>query len=124
MAWDQEAERPGRADSCPYDRQEIRQYLDSCHNHFVAREPPTSYSVGDLVLEHRGSERSYWLFEATDTEHRRWYVLVGSGLSPFDKRKCLWRWMYAEANDLDEEPKVWFAHAHSEQIAHDLRIRS
>jgi hypothetical protein len=118
IAWD---DQPGRADSCPYGPEEIEQYLDSCHYHWTTHELPTHHELGKMVIEQKGGERSYWVFEATDAQQRPWLVIVGSGASPFDKRTTMRRWMHAESNEVGEDPQAWFARALEDQALADLR---
>jgi hypothetical protein len=61
------------------------------------------------------------LFSAKDELERQWFIVVGSGTSPFDPNKKMWRWMYGETNDLNQTSDAYMDDAYAEQVVHDVR---
>jgi hypothetical protein len=106
---------------CPYTNEEIEEYLHVNHYHWVLEEPPIRFRVDGPPLFRQEVGRNYWVFRAIDDLERQWFVLVGSGQSPFDPDKKVWRWMYAETNDLNQSADAYFDDAYAEQLVHDAR---
>jgi hypothetical protein len=104
-------------DISPYSLAEIEHYLFVCHYRLAVGEEPTTFIVSGPHAQRQAPERRYWLFEARDrTKHGQWFVVVGTGKSPFDpSRKG--RWMYAETNDGDLSPDQFLDEAIREQLA-------
>jgi hypothetical protein len=78
------------------------------------------FQVHGPVLSRQEIGRNYWLFDAVDELEQSWFILVGSGRSPGGPGK-MWRWMYAERNDLDLTPDAYMNDAYAEQLVHDVR---
>jgi hypothetical protein len=122
IAWDDgTSDRAIPSKTCPYTAHEIEQYLRGCHYHWVRDEAPSGFAVTGPVLSRSEAGRSYWLFSARDDREQEWFVVVGSGTSPFSPHKTTWRWMYAETNDLDQTPDAFMKDAYAQQLVHDMR---
>jgi hypothetical protein len=112
-------------DVVPYALLEIEDYLFRCHYHWVLTEEPTTFKVNGVVAEKHDLERRYWLFDAYDKKDKRqWFVVVGTGKSPFDPSKKMKRWMYGCTNDDDISPHEFLEQAYLEQLVHDARYLS
>jgi hypothetical protein len=64
-------------------------------------------------------DRNFWIFGATNDLKQEWFVLVGSGKSPFKSHGKTWRWMYAEENELGQTPDEYFEDALAQQLSAD-----
>src|SRR5690349_6882938 len=88
IAWEETPSLDKLSDVCPYSPTEISHYLFGNHYHWVLREGPTTFGVSGPCAQGKYSDRRYWLFEARDhAKHRQWFVVVGTGKSPFDPSK-------------------------------------
>src|SRR5690242_17122830 len=122
IAWEDGAsDQPIPSRVCPYTNDEIARYLRGCHYHFVLEESPTTFEVTGPLLSRTDIGRNYWLFSARDGVEQQWFVVVGSGTSPFSPDKKTWRWMYADTNDLAQTPDEYMKDACGQQLVHDLR---
>jgi len=122
IAWEEGfSDRTVPTDQCPYTREEIEKYLDECHFHLSTDLPVVHYKVGEVVASRTEVGRRFWLLQARDELERDWFVVVGSGQGPFDPRKKMWRWMYAETNELSQSPEDYLEIAIDEQVANDVR---
>jgi hypothetical protein len=106
---------------CPYAKEEIEKYLWGCHYDWVLREPPLGFRVDGPILSRQEIGRNYWVFSAVDDLERQWFVVVGSGASPFDPTTKMWRWMYAKTNDLKQTGDEFMDDAYAEQLINDTR---
>jgi hypothetical protein len=86
---------------CPYAKEEVEDYLRTNHYHWCRDEPPSSFRASGPVLSRTEVGRNYWVYTARDDFERDWLVVIGSGQSPFKSGAKIWRWMYAERNDLE-----------------------
>lgn len=87
-------------------------------------EKPTTFAVSGPHAQRQYADRRYWLFEARDSiKHRQWFVVIGTGKSPFDPFKRMKRWMYGMTNDDDLSPDQFLEEAYREQLAADARSR-
>ena len=118
--WEETPSLDRLSDTAPYAISEIEEYLFGCHYHLVREEEPTTYVVNcPHAFKDYGGMR-YWVFEARDrAKQRQWYVLVGTGTSPFDTSKQMKRWMYAQTNDDDLAPEEFLEEEYSKQVAAD-----
>jgi hypothetical protein len=108
------------SDTPPYAVSEIEEYLFGCHYRWVREEEPTTFVVNGPNAGKDYGGRRYWVFEARDrAKQRQWYVLVGTGTSPFDTSKQMKRWMYARTNDDDLAPEEFLEREYREQVAAD-----
>ena len=124
IAWDDGvSDQVVPSSACPYAEQEVEEYLRSCHYHWALEEPPLEFRVSGLVLFRQEVGRNYWLFSVVDGLDRQWFVVVGSGASPFDPSKKMWRWMYADRNDLGQTGEEYMDDTYAEQLLHDMRDR-
>jgi hypothetical protein len=124
IAWEETPSLDQLSDTCPYSLTEISDYLFGNHYHFVLSERPTTFGVSGPCAQRKYSDRRYWLFEARDNaKHRQWFVVVGTGKSPFDPSKRMKRWMYANTNDDDLSPDEFLDEEYHEQLAADARSR-
>jgi hypothetical protein len=122
IAWDDGSSDQAIPTSiCPYAKEEIEEYLQSNHHRWVLEEPPLGFQVGVPLLHRQEISRNYWLVSAIDELERQWFILVGSGMSPFNSKEKMWRWMYAERNDLNQAPDAYYDDAYAEQLVHDVR---
>jgi hypothetical protein len=98
LAWD-EKDSQGRTVSivCPYSPEEIRKYLYSCHYRWSLDEEPMEFGEPRFLGERMDTRRLMWIWECGDPLGRKWWVVIGSGLSPGGGQ--LWRWMYAEIDE-------------------------
>jgi hypothetical protein len=82
------------SDTSPYSLVEIEDYLFINHYHWVLSEKSTTFVVSGPHAQKQDADRRYWLFEAHDSaKHRQWFVVVGTGKSPFDPSERMKRWM-------------------------------
>jgi hypothetical protein len=107
-AYDQEAAPPTiRATECPYAGAEMAQYLDWCHEHHLVQEPSGSFGAPVFCCTSRDADHTLWLWRVADPKQRTWWLIVGSGRSPFygETLKLRWRWMWAwsAAGETDEQ---------------------
>jgi hypothetical protein len=124
IAWEETLSIDQLSDSPPYALVEIADYLFWNHYHWVLEEEPTVFDVTGPHAEKQDEDRQYWLFEARDrVMKRQWFVVVGTGKSPFDPAERLKRWMYAQTNDDDLSPSEFLEEEYRKQIAADARSR-
>ena len=122
MAWEDAQSIDQLANTCPYSLIEMEEYLFGNHYHWVRQEEPTTFCVNGPHAQREDAERRYWLFEARDqSKQRQWFIVVGTGKSPFDPCKKMRRWMYAETNDNDLSPDQFLDEAYRQQIAADAQ---
>jgi hypothetical protein len=122
IAWDDGiAGQAIPSDVCPYAKVEIEEYLKNCHYHYSLQEPPLGFQAHGPILSRQEVGRNYWLYRAIDDLERQWFVVIGSGQSPFNSKTKTWRWMYAERNDLKQTPDEFIDYAYAEQVLHDTR---
>jgi hypothetical protein len=105
---------------CPFSDDEIEKYLQSCHCHWHLSAPPMSYKVGEIVSEKTEGGRHFWLRTASNEAGEQWYVVIGTGKSPFNEATKMRRWMYAEENDLGLTPVAFLLEAIEQQ--HDADV--
>ncbi|MGD0151784.1 MAG: hypothetical protein ABSB77_24665 [Xanthobacteraceae bacterium] len=106
---------------CPYSTEEIQEYLRNCQHHYALQEPPLGFQAAGPILFRQEIGRNYWLFSAVDDLERQWFIVVGSGTSPFNPGMKIRRWMYAELNELSQMPDEFMDHAYTQQLIHDTR---
>jgi hypothetical protein len=124
IAWEETPSIDQLSDIFPYSLTEIEDYLFRCHYHWVREEEPTTFDVSGPHAQRQDAERRYWLFEARDrTKQQQWFVVVGTGMSPFDPSKRMKRWMYAETNDDDLSPDQFLDEEYRKQLVADARSR-
>lgn len=84
IAWDETPSIDQLSDICPYSPAEMEDYLFRNHYHWVRAEEPTTFDVSGPCAQMQDAARRYWLFEARDrTMQQQWFVVVGTGKSPF-----------------------------------------
>jgi hypothetical protein len=120
IAWEETPSIDQLSDTPPYSLTEIEDYLFWNHYHWVLREKPTAFDVSGPNAQRQDADR---LFEARDSTKRQWFVVVGTGKSPFDPSKKMKRWMYAQTNDDDLSPDRFLEEEYREQLAADARPR-
>ncbi|MFI0845826.1 hypothetical protein [Mesorhizobium sp. IMUNJ 23232] len=108
---------------CPFSDAEIEEYLKSCHYHWHLSAPPMSYKVGEIVAERTEDSRHFWLRTASSEAGEKWYVVIGTGKSPFNEAMKMRRWMYAEENTLEFAPDAFLEHAIGDQRKADAHFR-
>lgn len=124
IAWETTPSIDQISEICPYSFAEIEDYLFRNHYHWVLKEEPTTFEVSGPHAQKREAERRYWLFEARDrSKQRQWFVVVGTGTSPFDPSDRMKRWMYAKTNDDDLSPDQFLEEEYREQLVADARSR-
>jgi hypothetical protein len=124
IAWEETPSLDQLSDQCPYSPTEIAEYLFNCHYHWALDEEPTTFDVSGPHAQARDADRRYWLFEARDgIKQRQWFVVVGTGKSPFDPSARMKRWMYAKTNDDGLSPDQFLDGERREQLAMDARPR-
>jgi hypothetical protein len=124
VAWEETQSVDILSDKPPYSLTEIADYLFWNHYNWVLKEKPTTFDVTGPHAEMQVEDRRYWLFEARDQVMRRqWFIVVGTGKSPFDPSEMMKRWMYAETNDDDLSPDEFLEKEYREQIIADVRSR-
>jgi hypothetical protein len=124
IAWEDTPSIDQLSDTSPYSLAEIEDYLFRNHYHLVLSEKPTTFDVNGPRAQRQDAERRYWLFEARDsTKHQQWFVVVGTGKSPFDPSQRMKRWMYGQTNDDDLSPDQFLDEEYREQLAADARSR-
>jgi hypothetical protein len=124
VAWEATTSIDQLSDICPFSLTEIEDYLFGNHYHWVLREEPTTFDVSGPHAHKQDADRRYWLFEARDrTKQQQWFVVVGTGKSPFDPSERMKRWMYAETNDDDLSPDQFLDQEYREQHVRDARSR-
>jgi hypothetical protein len=98
-----------KADGCPYSADEILQSLKSGHYHFCLDEPSIEFQTLELVLERRAEQRNLWLWQVTDDRKWVWWIVVGSGASPFyvEAGQLVWRWLAAETKQTGESDEQY-----------------
>jgi hypothetical protein len=91
------------AKGSPYTPDEIASYLEAVRAQYTPLEPQFATCACTLVATRSLDTRRFWLWDVLDERGGRWWVVVGSGTSPFfgDTRN-MDRWIYAESND-DEQ---------------------
>lgn len=112
IAWDDRSPRGEEiANVCPYSPEDICSYLNTCHYHYATNEPILQFPQPSCVLEYKDSERSLWLWELNDGCGREWWVVVGTGVTPFYRatNETVWRWMYAETKENEEGSETYVA---------------
>jgi hypothetical protein len=108
----------------PYSLVEIQDYLFANHYRYALREEPTTFDVSGPHAQRQDAETRYWLFEAHDnTTHRQWFVVVGTGKSPWNRYQRMKRWMYGETNDGDLSPDQFLDEVWREHLAEGARSR-
>ncbi|MER8764122.1 MULTISPECIES: hypothetical protein [unclassified Mesorhizobium] len=119
--WEEEVQTIDQLVGCPYSAEEIEQYLWECHYHWKLDEKPMHYKVQGAVAEATEDERHFWLYQASDEIRREWYIIVGTGKSPFKSTMKMRGWMYAEENVLGLTPDRYLRDQIALQIANDKR---
>ena len=101
----------------------MKDYLYRCHHHLMLDEEPTAFEIAAAPeADLANAERRYWLFEAKDdAKKRQWFVVVGTGKSPFNPTEKMKRWMYAKTNDDDLSPEEFLNQEYREQLVADAR---
>jgi hypothetical protein len=89
----------------------MKEYLFTCHYHYATGEEPLRLGEPQYVAELDSRSRHFWLWRVGDQFQRIWYLVIGSGKSPFymDDRHCH-RWMYADEAE-GEDPTELLARA-------------
>ncbi len=124
IAWEETQSIDQLSDVCPYSIVEIEDYLFRNHYHWVIREEPTTFKISGPHSQRLDAERRYWVFEARNmTNRQQWYVVVGTGKSPFNPAERMKRWMYAKTNDEDLPPDGFLEQEYREQLVADARSR-
>ena len=82
-----------------------------------------SYKVGEMVGEKMEDGRHFWLRTASNEAGEQWYVVIGTGKSPFNEATKMRRWMYAEENDLELAPEAFLTGAIEQQRDADAHFR-
>jgi hypothetical protein len=124
IAWEETPSLDQVSDKCPYTLGEMEEYLRISHFRWSLEEKPTTFQVSGPLTRHGDAERRYWLFGAHDRLlHRQWFVVVGTGKSPFDPSKRMKRWMYAQTNDSDLSPEAFLLEQHDQQLRADAMPR-
>lgn len=111
IAWDYDLEvEVGTSGSCPYSSEELRQYLDDCCNSFV-NGASWRHSDPRMVSEHEDAERRMWLLEFVDDDGRDWWVVAGTGASPFvgDRGRHTARWVFSVVKPAGLSAAVYIA---------------
>jgi hypothetical protein len=122
IAFEESASFDHFSETSPYSVTEIQDYLFWNHYHWVLREEPTTFDVSGPCSRKEDRDRRYWLFEARNKANREhWFVVVGTGKSPFDPAERVRRWMYATTNDNNLSPDEFLDEEYRQQIAHDRR---
>ena len=122
--WEETSSIDHLSESCPYESDEIEDYLVSNHYRWSLKEAPTTFVVTDTYIQKRDTERRYWLFQARDmTTAQEWLIVIGSGKSPFDPLKRIKRWLYAKTNDDNLPLERFLEQEYREQLAADSRAR-
>jgi hypothetical protein len=122
IAWEETPSIDQLSDGCPYSITEIKEYLFGNNYHLVLREEPTTFDVSGPSAQRQYAERRYWLFEAHDRiKQRQWFVVVGTGKSPFNPSKKMKRWIYAMTNDYRLSPDQFLDDEYGEQLAADAQ---
>lgn len=125
IAWEETQSLDYISDTPPYSLAEIESYLFNNHYHWALKELPTTFDVSGPHAKKDGVERRFWLFEAHDkTQQRLWFVVVGTGKSPFDPKKPMKRWMYARTNHGCLSAEEFLDDEYREQLAADARFNS
>jgi hypothetical protein len=89
------------SDGSPYTAQEIEDYLAACRSSFQPLEPPFAMRSLRFVTSRFLTSRRFWLWQVIDGGGTEWFVIVGSGASPFyGESRNLDRWLYAQTNDV------------------------
>jgi len=94
------------SEGSPYSIDEITQYLQTCRQMYQPAERNFSVQTIKLIQTKSLTTRRFWLWEVTDDEAVQWFVIIGSGVGPFDDRRVR-RWIYAQTND-EHEPATDF----------------
>jgi hypothetical protein len=124
ILWEKTISIDQLSDSCPYAIGEIEDYLFHNHYHWTLDEEPTTFDVAASHVQIQDAERRYWLFEARDKfKQRQWFVVVGTGKSPFDPSESMKRWMYAKTNDRGLSAEHFLDEEYEEQLEADARPR-
>ncbi|TPI45222.1 hypothetical protein FJW05_19295 [Mesorhizobium sp. B2-9-1] len=119
--WEEEVQSLDQPAACPYSIDEIEQYLCWCHDHSKLDEKPMHYKVHGAVAEQTEDERHFWLYRASDEVGREWYVVVGSGKSPFKPSMKMRGWMYGKENVLGLMPHHYLRDEIGDQRLADAR---
>jgi hypothetical protein len=121
IAWETTPSVDQISEICPYSPTEIEDYLFGNHYHLALSEEPTTFDVSGPHAQRQDAERRYWLFEARDrAKQRQWFVVVGTGKSPFDPSERIKRGMYAKTNDDDLLPDPFLDEEYREQLVDRL----
>ncbi len=121
-AWEDELETPiSPADAIPYSDWEIEEYLKTCHCHYCLDESPTQFSSVRMFGSALNAGRRYWGLEASDEGGRKWFVLIGSGVSPFRRDRYMRRWMLGMLPDGSLLPAEMFEAEIEDQLENDRR---
>lgn len=98
-----------RAARCPYAIKEMRDYLDWCHHNYALDEPEGRYDRPQPMRISRSRERKIWLYQVNDPSGRPWWLIVGTGTSPFygNAGQSFWRWMWAESQQSTDDPATY-----------------
>ncbi len=109
-------------DTCPYSLSEIEDYLRDCHYRYVPKGEPATFSANGPRAERIDPERRYWLFEARDqAKQRQWFVVIGTGKTPYNPSSKMRRWMYGQTNDDGLSPNQFLDEVYEEHLAADAR---
>lgn len=110
------------ADKPPYSLIEIEDYLFRCHSHLMLKEEPTTFAISGPHAHRHDEGRKYWVFEGRDkAKQRQWFILVGTGKSPFRPSEIMKRWMFAKTNDGDLSPEQFLEEEYRDQLLADAR---
>ncbi len=94
--------------------------------HWEQEVPSLDWIVGecpfsdDEIEEYLQGGRHFWLRTASNEAGEQWYVVIGTGKSPFNEATKMRRWMYAEENDLGLTPVAFLLEAIEQQ--HDADV--
>src|SRR5215475_6354420 len=88
------------AEGSPYSATEVEAYLVDCHWHYSPKEEPLTISSTQFLMSRMCTTRRFWLWQVYDDLKREWFVVVGSGASPFFGAKGnVDRWIYAQTSE-------------------------
>src|SRR5262245_19221061 len=89
-----------QSNGSPYNAREIEEYLVACRSRFQPLEPPFAIHSIRLAISRSLTPARFWLWQVIEEDGTEWFVMVGSGKSPFYREsRNLDRWLHAEMND-------------------------
>jgi hypothetical protein len=89
-----------KSNGSPYTAEEIEDYLVGCRSSFSPLKPPFVVRSIRFVMSRSLTSARFWLWEVLEEDDTEWFVVVGSGKSPFYREtRNLDRWLHAETND-------------------------